>query len=310
MTETEIRVMTPACQGMPKATRNWKRQDRILSQRFGKDHDTANTLVLDIKPPELWWIWDLESLNNKPRVSQLKTNRARICSTSVQFSSVTQLRPHELQHTRPPYPSPTAGVYQNLCLLSRWCHPTISSSVILFSSCLQPFPASGSSNESALRIRWPKYWSFSFSISPSNEHPGLISFRMDWLDLLAVQGTLESLLQHHSSKASILQHSAFFIVQLSHPYMTTGKTIALTRWTFVDKLIHIKWSTKAIQLSWSQGVVLNSFNPGYISEEPRTNRWEFPRTASKYEQKPLGNSVFSTFRKHHTAKLTKVFSQK
>ena len=89
------------------------------------------------------------------------------------------------------------------------------------------------SNESALRIRWPKYWSFSFSISPSNEYPGLISFRMDWLDLLAVQGTLKSLLQHHSSKASILWHSAFFTVQLSHPYMTTGKTIALTRRTFV-----------------------------------------------------------------------------
>ena len=85
------------------------------------------------------------------------------------------------------------------------------------------------SNESALRIRWPKYWSFSFSISPSNEHPGLISFRMDWLDLLDVQGTLKNLLQHHTSKASILRHSAFFIVQLSHPYMTTGKTIALTR---------------------------------------------------------------------------------
>ena len=89
------------------------------------------------------------------------------------------------------------------------------------------------SNESALRMKWPKYWSFSFSISPSNEHPGTISFRMDWLDLFAVQGTLRSLLQHHSSKASILQHSAFFTVQLSHPYMTTGKTIALTRWTFV-----------------------------------------------------------------------------
>ena len=91
------------------------------------------------------------------------------------------------------------------------------------------------SNESFLCIRWPKYWSFSFSISPSNEHPGLISFRMDWLDLLAVQGTLKSLLQHHSSKASIFQYSAFFMVQLSHPYMTTGKTIALTRWTFVGK---------------------------------------------------------------------------
>ena len=95
------------------------------------------------------------------------------------------------------------------------------------------------SNESALRIRWPKYWSFSSSISPSNEHPGLISFRMDWLDLLAVRGTLKSLLQHHSSKASILRDSAFFIVQLSHPYMTTGKTAALTRWIFVGKVMSL-----------------------------------------------------------------------
>ena len=102
------------------------------------------------------------------------------------------------------------------------------------------------SNESALRIRWPKYWSFSFNISPSNEQPGPISFRMDWLDLLAVQGTLKSLLQHHSSKASILQHSAFFIVQLSHLYLTTGKTIALTIWTFVGEVI----SLLLYMLSW------------------------------------------------------------
>ena len=95
------------------------------------------------------------------------------------------------------------------------------------------------SSESALPIRWPKYWSFSFKISPTNEHPGLISFRMDWLDLLAVQGTLKSILQHHSSKASNLQHSAFFTVQLSHSYMTTGKTIALTRWTFVGKVMSL-----------------------------------------------------------------------
>ena len=95
------------------------------------------------------------------------------------------------------------------------------------------------SNESALHIRWPKYWSFSFNISPSNEHSGLISFRMDWLDLLAVQGTLKSLLQHHSSKASILQCSAFFIVQLSHPYMTTGKTVVSTRWTFMDNVMSL-----------------------------------------------------------------------
>ena len=95
------------------------------------------------------------------------------------------------------------------------------------------------SNESALHIRWPKYWSFSFNISPSNEHQGLICFRMDWLDLLAVQGTLKSLLQHHSSKASILRHSAFFMVQLLHPYTTTGKTVALTRWTFVGKVMSL-----------------------------------------------------------------------
>jgi len=111
------------------------------------------------------------------------------------------------------------------------CHPLLPPSI--FPS-IRVF-----SNESALRIRWPKYWSFSFNISPSNEHPGLISFRMDWLDLLAVQGTLKSLLQHHSSKASILWCSAFFIVQLSHPYMTTGKTIALTRQTFVGKVMSL-----------------------------------------------------------------------
>ena len=112
------------------------------------------------------------------------------------------------------------------------CHPLLL---------LPPIPPSirGFSNESALRISWPNYWSFSFNISPSNEHSGLISFRMDWLDLLAVQGTRKSLLQHHSSKASILRHSAFFTVQLSHPYMTTGKAIALTRQTFVGKVMSL-----------------------------------------------------------------------
>ena len=143
------------------------------------------------------------------------------------------LRPHESQHARPPCPSPAAGVHSNSRPSSRWCHPAISSSVVPFSSCPQSLPASVFSTESTLRMRWPKYWSFSFSIIPSKEHSGLISFRMDWLDLLAVQGTLKSLLQHHSSKASILWCSAFFIVQLSHSYMTTGKTIALTRQTFV-----------------------------------------------------------------------------
>ena len=140
------------------------------------------------------------------------------------------LRPHELQHARPPCPSPSPKVYSDSHPSSRRCHPAISSSVILFSSCLQSLPASESfSNESTLHMTWSKYWSFSFSIIPCKEIPGLISFRMDWLDLPTVQETLKSLLQHHSSKASILQPSAFFTVQLSHPYMTTGKTMALTR---------------------------------------------------------------------------------
>ena len=146
--------------------------------------------------------------------------------SSIQFSCSIMsdsLRLHGLQHARYPCPSATPGVYSDSCPLSQWCHPTISSSVVPFSSPLI-FPSIGVfSSGSVLCIRWPKYWSFSLNISPSNEHPGLISFRMDWLDLLAVQGTLKSLLQHHSSKASILQHSAFFIVQLSHPYMTTEK---------------------------------------------------------------------------------------
>ena len=149
------------------------------------------------------------------------------------------LRPHEPQHAMPPCLSPTPRVHPNPCPLCQWCHPTISSSVIT-SSCLQSFPASGSFQMNQLFcIRWPKDWSFSFNISPSNKHSRLISFRMDCLDLLAVQGTLKSLLQHHSSKAAILRCSAFFVVQLSHPYMTTGKTLALIRWTFVGKVMSL-----------------------------------------------------------------------
>ena len=135
--------------------------------------------------------------------------------SSVQFScSVVSnsLQPHESQHARPPCPSLTPGVHSDSCPSSQWCHPAISSSVVPFSSCPQSLPASVFSNESTLCVRWPKYWSFSFSIITSKEHPGLISFRMDWLDLLAVQGTLKSLLQHHSSKASILRYSAFFLL--------------------------------------------------------------------------------------------------
>ena len=149
------------------------------------------------------------------------------------------LQPCVLLHTRVPCASPSAGACSNSCPLSRDAiqpsHPLSSP----FFSCPQSLPASGSFPMSQLCMRWPKYWSFSFCISSSNEHPGLISFRMDWLDLLVVQGIPKSLLQHYSSKASILLHSDFFIVQLSHPYMTTGKTIAVTRWTFVGKVMSL-----------------------------------------------------------------------
>ena len=137
------------------------------------------------------------------------------------------LWPHGLQHARLLCPSVSPIVCSDTCLLSQWCHPAISSSVVPFSSCPQSFPSIGVfSSELALCIRWPKYWSL--SISPSNEYSELISFRVDWLDLLTVQGTLKSLLQNHSWKASILWHSAFYMVHLSYMSMTTGKTIALT----------------------------------------------------------------------------------
>ena len=150
------------------------------------------------------------------------------------FNSVAQscptLQPHGLQHARLPCPSPTPGACSNSCPLNQWCHPTISFSVVPFSSCLQSFWASGSFPKSQFFTSCGQSigLSASASVSTSNEYSGLISFRMDWLDL-----------QHHSSKASILWHSAFFVVQLSHPYMTTGKTIALTRWTFVGKVMSL-----------------------------------------------------------------------
>ena len=187
-----------------------------------------------------------------------------VFSSFQSLSMSNCLWPHGLQHARPPCPSPIAWVYSNSCPLSWWGHETKSSSVVPFSR-LQSFPAAGSfSNESVLCIRWPKYWSFSFSISHSNEYSGLISFRMDCLDLFAVQGTLKNLLQHHDSKVSVLWHSAFFTVQLSHPYMTTGNTIALTRQTFVGKVMSLLFNmlsrlvitflprNKCLLISWLQ----------------------------------------------------------
>ena len=162
---------------------------------------------------------------------------------SVQFShSVVSdsLWLHGMQHARLPCPSPTRRDCSNSYPLSQWGHPTISSSAIPFSSYLQSFLASGYFPMRLFFAPGAKYYrSFSFSISPSNEYSGLISFRTDWLDFLAVQGTCKSLLQHYSSKAAILWRSAFFTVQLSYPYMTTGKIIALTRWTYVGKVMSL-----------------------------------------------------------------------
>ena len=182
------------------------------------------------------------------------------------------LWPHGLQHTRLPCPSSTPGGCSNSCPLSQWCHPTISSSVTLFSSCLQSFPASGSFPVSQLFASCGQR--FSFSMSPSSEYSGLISFRIDWFYLLAIQGTLKSLLQHHNLKASILWWSAFFMIQSSYPYMTTGKTIALTIWTFVSKVISLLFNTlsrfviaflpksKRLLISWLQ-------SPSAVIMEPK-----------------------------------------
>ena len=185
------------------------------------------------------------------------------------------LWPCGLQHSRLPWPSLCPGVCSNSCPFSWQCHPTISSSVTHFSSCPQPFPASGSFPVSlALLIRWPKYWRLSFSNSPSIGYSGLISFKIDWFDLLAVQRTHKSLLQHHSLKVSVLWCSAFFVVQLSHLYMTNGKTVALTVWTFVSKVMSLLFNTlcrfviaflprnKCLLISWLQ-------SPSTVILEPK-----------------------------------------
>ena len=222
-------------------------------------------------------LWQTSVLKNRHITLPTKVHIV----SSVQFSrSVVSdsLRPHGLQHARPSCPSPTPGVYSNSCPLSRWCHPTISSSVVPF--CLPSFVASRSFPVSQfLASGGQSIWvSASTSVHPS-EYPGLISFRMDWLGLLAVQGTLNSLLQHHSLKASVLQCSAFFIVQLSHPYMTTGKTIALTRWTFVGKLMSLLFNmlsrlvisfllrNKHLLISWLQSPSAGILEPPKIKSD-------------------------------------------
>ena len=230
---------------------------------FTKHNNSVQLFPLKLmkcKPSTEHWMGDVHRIANVCAVWMMGSKLMRkgeaenflrlwiIFHSSVQFSSIwfshsvvsDSLQPHELPHARSLCPSPTPKVYSNSCP-SPWL--VMSSNHLIFCHPLLLPPISPSIriffNESTLHMRWPKYWSFSFSISPSIEHPGLISFRMDWLDLLAFQGTLKSLLQHHSSKASIFQCSAFFTVRISHPYMTTGKTIALTRWTFVGKVMSL-----------------------------------------------------------------------
>ena len=207
------------------------------------------------------------------------------------------MHPRGLQHARLPCPSPTPGAYSSSCPSLWWCHPIISSCRPLpllpsiFPS-IRFFPS-----ELVFCIRWPKY--FSFSINPSNEYSGLISFRMDWLDLLAVQGTLKILLQHHSSKTSILWHSAFFTVQLSHPYVTTGKTIALARWTFVDKVMSLLFNmlsrlvivflprSKHLLISWLQSPSAVILEPPKIESLTKTLCAPGPRRKEQWPHKKL-----------------------
>ena len=195
--------------------------------------------------------------------------------SSVQsLSHVHSLRPHELQHARPLCPSPLPEFTQTHVhrVSDPISHLILCRPLLL----LPPIPPSIRvfSNESALCIRWQKYWSFSFNISPSNEYSGLISFRMDWLDLFEVQGTLKSLLQHDSSKASILQCSTFFTVELSHPYMTTGKTRALTIWTFVGKVMSLLFNMLSrlviTFLPRSKGLLISCLqSPSAVILEPK-----------------------------------------
>ena len=231
---------------------------------------------------------DMTERLNSNHNFEIRKEWGKQCLLKSQFSSVQfsrsvvsdSLQPHEPQHARLRCPSPTPGVHPNPCPSSQWCCRAISSSDVPFSSCLQSFPASGSFPMSQLFASGGQSRRFSFNISSSNEHPGLISFRMDWLDLLAVQGTLKSLLQHHSLKASILRCSAFFIVQLSHPYMTTGKIIALTRRTFVGKVMSLLFNmlsrlvitclprSKHLLISWLQ-------SPSAVILEPKKIVWHF-----------------------------------
>ena len=279
-------------------TRTWFLKNWVsFNDTFSADSKENNTLTV---------VWTGEGNGNPFQYSCLGNSRDRVAwwaaiygvtqsrtwlkqlssSNSIQFSSVQfshsvvsySLQLHEPQHARPPCPSPTSGVHPNTCPLSRWCHPTTSSSIVPFFSYPQSLPVSGSFPVSQL-FAWSgqSIGVSALVVSPSNEHPGLNSFRMDWLDLLAVQGTLKSLLQHHSSKASILWHSVLFTVQFSHPHMTTRRTTALTTRTFVGKVMSLLFNMlsrlvitflprrKRLSMSWLQ-------SPSAVILEPPKNK--------------------------------------
>ena len=213
------------------------------SEKVGLKFNIQKTKIMAFRPITSWQI-------NGETVETVTDFIFSVQSIQFNCSVVSDsLQPHGLQHLRPPCPSPIPGVHPNPCPLSRWCHPTSVILCHLIPSSPSP-PALNLSQHKGL-FQWvgsspqvAKVWSFSFSITPSNEYSGLISFRIDWFDILAVQGTLKSLFQHHSSKALILRHSAFFfMVQLSQLYVTTGKTIALTTQTFVSRVMSLLFNT-------------------------------------------------------------------
>ena len=246
---------------------NWEIFSSVPIKRNSSSHCVQALWNTSSKPVFSSWDWR-KSGGRSPLQTQAERLWDLWFCLSIQFiaSVITDsLRPHGLQHARLRCPSPTTGACSNSRPLSQWGHPTTSSSVMPFSSRLQSFNLFQwvSSAHQVAKIS-PENWSFSFSISPSNEYSGLTSFRMDWLDLLPVQGTLKSLLLHHSSKASSLPPAAFFMVQLPHPYMTTGKTIALTRWMFIGKVMSLLFNmlsrlviaflprSKHLLISWLQ----------------------------------------------------------
>ena len=286
--EARRKARAPGCTQSSSSILYWKSLtwSKLAKEKFVQDPDSVSKNTTGLP----WWVSSKEaSCQCRRRGFDPWSRKIPHQIRSDQFSGSIvsdSLRPHESQHARPPCPSPTPGVHSDSCPSSQWCHPATSSSVVPFSSCPQSLPASQSFPMSQLFASGGQSTGVSALASfPSKEIPGLISFRMDWLDLLAVQGNLKSLLQHHSSKASILRCSAFFTVQLAHPYMTTGKTRALTRQTFFDKVMSLLLNmlsrlvitflprSKCLLISWLQ-------SPSAVILEPKKRKSDTVSTVS------------------------------